>query len=105
MYMTPSTISSPCHSLHFRLSQRYLMASCSNPLLYKDRGLMKDEDALKCNKGLFHHLISLASDDCAHGAPTHHDQSLHPHAKKGSHAPSSVVHCNPHAGLTLDDDS
>ena len=54
----------------------------------KDKVLMKNEDALKYDKGLLHRLISLASDDCAHGAPTH--QSLHPHAKKGSHAPSSV---------------
>ena len=67
--------------------------------LIKDKSL-KNADALKCDKGLFHCLFSLASDD---RAPTR--QSPHPHAKKSSRASSSVLQSNPFAGLPLDDDS
>ena len=71
--------------------------------LSKDKVLMENEDALKCDKGLFHCLYSLASDDSAHGVQTH--QSPHPHAKKSSRASSFVLQSNLFAGLTLDDDS
>ena len=70
--------------------------------LIKDKSLMKKEDALSCDKGLFRSLISLASNDYEHGAPR--PTLPHPHAKKRS-CTSSILLNNPYYVLSQLDDA